>query len=89
MPAGFERSGLVLVHTLRDDDSEYATLLEYHPDGTTGWSPQASVSVEHYPYNRCEVWRCAQCTRLFLRYTEYGGYYIDERIRALNPDLIV
>jgi hypothetical protein len=23
-----------------------------------------------------------------LRYTEYGGYYTDERIRALRPELV-
>lgn len=29
------------------------------------------------------------CERPFLRYTEYGGYYVDERIREVNPELIV
>jgi hypothetical protein len=29
------------------------------------------------------------CGRAFLRYTEYGGYYVEPRIRALDPALIV
>jgi hypothetical protein len=89
VPAGFERALLRQVATLRDEDSEHATLLEHHPKGTTGWSVDAPISPAHFPYNRCEVWQCTGCTRLFLRYTEYGGYYVDERIRALNPEAIV
>lgn len=89
VPAGFERALLRQVATLRDEESEHATLLEHHPHGTTGWSVDAPISPTHFPYNRCEVWQCTGCTRLFLRYTEYGGYYVDERIRALNPEVIV
>jgi hypothetical protein len=89
LPAGFDRADLRQVATLRDEESEHATLLEYHPEGTTGWSENAPIAPTHFPYNRCEVWQCAHCTRLFLRYTEYGGYYVDERIRALNPAWIV
>jgi len=35
------------------------------------------------------VWQCATCRRAFLRYTEYGGYYEDERVRQIDPVLIV
>jgi hypothetical protein len=34
------------------------------------------------------VWQCAACGRPFLRYTEYGGYYVEERIRPLQAALI-
>jgi hypothetical protein len=34
------------------------------------------------------VWQCKACARAYLRYTEYGGYYEDERVRALDPALV-
>jgi hypothetical protein len=34
------------------------------------------------------VWQCAQCGRPFLRYTEYGGYYEEERIRELHAQRV-
>ena len=33
--------------------------------------------------------RMARVGRAFLRYTEYGGYYVDARIRELDESLIV
>ena len=32
---------------------------------------------------------CGACARPFLRYTEYGGYYTEERIRELDARLVV
>jgi hypothetical protein len=29
-----------------------------------------------------------QCGRPFLRYTEYGGYYVEERIRELDAQRV-
>lgn len=65
------------------------TLAEHHPAGTNYWSADAPIALLAHPYNRCEVWQCARCRRAFLRYTEYGGYYVDRRIRALDPTLLV
>ena len=65
------------------------TLDEHHPDGTDYWSPSAPIALDFHPYNRCELWQCRHCGHLFLRYTEYGGYYEDRRIREVNPGLIV
>lgn len=62
---------------------------EFHPEGTHLWSPQAPIALGWYPYNRCTLWRCRCCAAAFLRYTEYGGYYEEERIRPLQTDLIV
>ncbi len=31
---------------------------------------------------------CNACSRPFLRYTEYGGHYQDDRIRKLDAGLI-
>jgi hypothetical protein len=81
-------SSLRRVGTLRRAGDEEATLAEHHPAGTNAWSPDAPIALAFFPYNRCDIWECISCARSFLRYTEYGGYYEDERIRALNPDLI-
>ena len=79
--------------TLRADphsepDSE-PSLSEYHPAGTRYWSPEAPIAPGWFPYNRCELWRCSSCAQAFLRYTEYGGYYQEARIRALQAGLLV
>jgi hypothetical protein len=89
LPGTFERKRLEAIATLRRPEVEDPTLEEYHPAGTRGWSPDAPIAPGFFPYNRCEVWRCAACARPFLRYTEYGGYYVEERIRALAPALVV
>ena len=73
--------------TLRDPELYEPTFEEFH-QGTRYDSPDAPIALKHFPYNRCDVWQCA-CGRLFLRYTEFGGYYVDHRVRALNPALIV
>lgn len=88
MPGGFARSGLRLVGTLRRSGDEEPTLAEHHPAGTHAWSIDAPIAPAFFPYNRCDVWQCVACERSFVRYTEYGGYYEDERIRMLNPDLV-
>ena len=73
--------------TLRDPEVYEPTFEEFH-QGTRYDSPNAPIALKHFPYNRCDVWQC-QCGRLFLRYTEFGGYYVDHRVRALNPALVV
>jgi len=88
LPAGFDERSLRLLGTLRDGPDEPGWN-EYHPHGTRTDSPQAPVAPGYHPYNRCDVHACVGCQRAFLRYTEFGGYYVDHRIRELNPDLIV
>ena len=41
-----------------------------------------------FPVQPMRCWECVTCPRLFLRYTEYGGYYEDARIRELNAGLV-
>ena len=89
MPGGFGRELLRKVGTLRRPGDEDPTLAEYHPRGTTAWSADAPIAPAFFPYNRCDAWQCVQCGRPFLRYTEYGGYYVEERIRELRPELVV
>ncbi len=86
--AGFDGARLRLVGTLRRDGEDEPTFAEHHPRGTHGSSPDAPIAPAFFPYNRCDVWQCTVCARAFVRYTEYGGYYHDERIRALDPGLI-
>ncbi len=61
---------------------------EHHPHGTNLWSPDAPIALGWHPYNRCALWRCPRCSGAFLRYTEYGGYYEEERIRPLRAELL-
>ena len=89
VPGGFDRSALRKVGTLRRSGDDDPTLQEHHPAGTNAWSPDAPIAPGFFPYNRCEVWECAGCRRAFLRYTEYGGYYVEERIRPVEAALVV
>ena len=79
---------LELVGTLRDPDLYEPGFEEHHPNGTRYESAEAPVSVKHFPYNRCEVFSCKQCSQHVLRYTEFGGYYVDPRGRRVTVDLI-
>lgn len=88
LPGGFDRSRLRRVGTLRREGDEDPTVQEHHPAGTNSWSRDAPIAPAFFPYNRCDIWQCVACGRAFLRYTEFGGYYEDERIRVLNPDLV-
>jgi len=78
-----------LIATLRDPDVAEPTYEEHHPDGTRYESPEAPVAVGFFPYNRCDVWHCSNCERQLLRYTEFGGYYIDHRVRELSGRLAI
>lgn len=84
LPGTFDAGCLRKVATLRQPGLDDPTLEEFHPAGTRSWSPEAPVAPAFFPYNRCDVWQCASCGRPFLRYTEYGGYYVEERIRELH-----
>lgn len=79
---------LELVGTLRDPDLYEPGFEEHHPKGTRYESAEAPVSVKHFPFNRCAVFSCKQCSQHVLRYTEFGGYYVDPRGRRITADLI-
>jgi hypothetical protein len=89
VPVSFPEAQMREVGTLVDDPYDEATFVEYHPSGSRYESASAPISPRHYPYNRCTVAACQVCGRHFLRYTEAGGYFVDKRIRSLNPDLII
>ena len=88
VPGDFDLTKLKVVGTLKTENAEVCWE-EFHPDGTHLWSEEAPIALQHHPYNRADVRECAGCKRTFLHYTEYGGYYLDERIRELNAILIV
>ena len=95
LPAAFDARQLVRLGRvaarpeLPFDPYAEPTLEEFHPGGTRYESPDAPIAVGHFPYNRCEAWACGACGRAFLRYTEYGGYYVDARIRELDDEALV
>jgi hypothetical protein len=88
VPGYYDLSKLQIVGTLKSDEAAECWD-EYHPAGTHLWSELAPIAIEHHPYNRSDVRECSSCKRTFLHYTEYGGYYLDERIRELNVELII
>lgn len=88
LPGSLDRAALRRIGTLRRPDEEDPTLEEHHPGGTHAWSADAPIAPAFFPYNRCDVWECTACGRPFLRYTEYGGYYVEERIRELDGRLV-
>jgi hypothetical protein len=66
-----------------------ATFEEFHPNGTRYESPEAPIALDFFPFNRCDVHACHRCGCAVLRYTEYGGYYIDPRARLVDARLVV
>ncbi|MGF6768033.1 hypothetical protein P3T18_000503 [Paraburkholderia sp. GAS199] len=89
MPLSLPEEQLREVATLVSSEEEEPTFEEFHPNGTRYWSADAPIAQRYFPYNRCNVWECTVCGRHFLRYTEGGGYFVDRRIRLLDPALIV
>lgn len=87
-PLSLDERQLEQVGTLMQEDEAEPTFAEYLPDGKRYWSDDAPIAPRYFPYNRCGVWRCTHCGRLYLRYTEGGGYFVDQRIRALKASLI-
>ena len=73
---------------LADGDSELS-FEEFHPNGTRYDSPEAPIALNYFPYNRADVYACQQCGCAVLKYTEYGGYYIDQRVRLVDASLVV
>jgi hypothetical protein len=51
-------------------------------------SSDALIAPAFFPYNRYDVFSCAACDRVLLKYTEYGGYYVDDRVRVVQPVLV-
>jgi hypothetical protein len=89
MPVEFPEQQMRVVGTLLGDPYDEPTFAEYHPAGTRYWSDDAPIAPRHYPANRSAVLQCGVCGRCCLKYVEAGGYYVEPRIRALDPALLV
>jgi hypothetical protein len=89
IPVDFPQEQMCTVGTLLIDPYVEPTYVEYHPDGTSYWSPDAPIAPRYFPYNRCTVRQCTQCARCCLSYVEAGGYYVEPRLRALDPARLV
>jgi hypothetical protein len=85
----FPEKQMRVLGTLLKDPYDEPSFTEHHPAGTNYWSGDAPIAVRHFPYNRCSVWQCTVCERCCLMYTEAGGYYVERRIRRLDPQLMV
>jgi hypothetical protein len=83
----FDRTAIKMVGTLQVPDAP-ENWDEYHPNGTDQWSPNAPIAIKYHPYNSSDIYQCTACQTVYLRYTEYGGYYVDERIRVVKPELV-
>ena len=77
------------IGTLRDPEGYEPTPGEHHPDGTRYAAPDAPLAVNYFPCNVSEVYACGTCQKVVLRYTEFGGYYVDHRVRELDASLVV
>ena len=71
--------------SLRDPDIYEPTVEEFHPHGTRYASPDAPLAVNFFPCNISDVYACDRCQQVVLRYTEFGGYYVDHRLREIDP----
>lgn len=89
LPVSFPEQQLGVIGTLVRDPYVEATFEEYHPGDTGLWSPEAPIAPDYYPYNRCTVWECRNCQRVYLRYVEGGGYFVDARIRKLRTSVLI
>lgn len=78
---------LRLLGSLRPPGEDEPTLTE--SPGSRYWAAEAPVDPACFPYNRCSVWACTACGRGFLQYTEFGGYYVDHRLRQVDPALVL
>jgi len=88
-PVEFPQERMRTVGTLLDDPYAEPTYAEYHPQGSSYWSADAPIAPRYFPYNRCTVQQCTACGRSCLSYVEAGGYYVEPRVRALDPRLLV
>jgi hypothetical protein len=75
--------------SLRDLDLAEPTFEEWHPLGTRYESPEAPVAIAYFPYNRADVFSCKRCNQVVLRYTEAGGYYVDQRARRIDGTMLL
>jgi hypothetical protein len=87
-PADQMQAAGTLRPALPEGQTEW-TFEEFHPQGTRYESPDAPIALGYFPFNRCDVYACNRCGCAVLKYTEYGGYYVDHRVRLVDGALVV
>jgi hypothetical protein len=75
--------------TLRESFEVEPGFEEFHSNGSRYESEHAPIAPRSFPFNRCDLYRCGDCCRVLLKYTEAGGYYVEDRVRVLRLELIV
>jgi len=88
VPLSFPESDMTDQGAVVDAHPDDLTVEEFHPAATNYWSEDAPIAPAWFPYNRCRVQQCNVCGRSYLRYTEFGGYYVDPRVRLLSARLL-
>ncbi len=88
LPSAADDASLVRQGTLQSAGADSVAAADSAAAGSDYWSPDAPIALGVHPYDRCEVWSCQACGRPFLRYTEFGGYYEEHRIRELRAERI-
>ncbi len=86
-PAGMERVG-----TLREADIDEPTFEEFHLNGTRLRLARCAgrrVLGSARSIGATSTAAAVCSLGIYLRYTEYGGYYIDHRVRLVDPNLVV
>ena len=86
--AHWPREQMAALGSLRDAEATEPSYAEWHPRGSRYDSADAPVAVGWFPYNRCELHRCGRCGVAVMRYTEFGGYYVDHRARRVDAGLV-
>ncbi|KMQ80325.1 hypothetical protein BPMI_02419 [Candidatus Burkholderia pumila] len=69
-PLSIDETMLVQIGTLTSPNDPEPTYVEYPAGASQYWSPDAPIAPRYFPYNRCDIWACSKCGRLYLRYTE-------------------
>jgi hypothetical protein len=86
-------SNITKLGTLRNPDIDEPTFDQHHTvvNGklTHYDSVDAPISALYFPCNRCDAFKCGACQRVLLKYTEYGGYFVDQRVRWARSDNLV
>jgi len=91
MSLSFPESGLRDIANLRENPFDEPGFTEYHPHGTRYESPLAPIVIERTsPTTAAPLPRATTAAATICAHTEAGGYFVEQRIRALNrPDLII
>jgi len=83
------KKSYLLIGSLRDNKIKTLDYIEYNNKYGEYWSAESKIATNFYPYNHCEVYKCNDCNKIFLVYTEFGGHGPQQRIRNIDAQLIV